>query len=333
MHFKNCAQLIRDEQLMAYEWLNHQVKPVSTCETNCTIIIDFAESSDMKVFGPIFRDQIEGGEDHLNIFPCTNSGELDYQLERILDLVRSRNVKPMILFDGHGVESGLYFGEKLYDEKIAMRCGKVSFEDVYPWRKLWEKLRVINRETANNLVLLFATCFSANLFQIFNILSVPAYYYAVAPKGEVKAGELQLRYGRFIRSAFANDDFSVAMAELDSVKFSAFHSETYFYYLVIKFMGELRGKNRQKSLEEFVTSFKYKYPHFQEIEKSRLRSVFKSHTANRDAIFQKLKNIFLMADDPRNKERFGWSIDDISKFFDEKNLSVRQAEVTKCRFL
>ena len=287
---------------------------LSGCEINCAITLDFTADGDMKVFSPIFRESIEKPEGLLNSFRCENSGELIYRLDMIADLARTRGALPILAFDGHGTDRGLDFGIQKYDEKLSERLNKVEFLDIYPWAELLKKLQAINIACSNNLIVLFATCNSAKLFEEKMEITRPApFYFCVAPRRNILAGELKTAYEKFCTDFHNKGSFDLAANGLDSDLFAVFFPEQIFCLVVTGLSKHLHGKEKRQWGEDSLTNFRWNHPDVLHLPNSNFRSAFDQSTRDRNGMIQQFKNSFLMANHPSNSGRFAYTYEEICR--------------------
>jgi hypothetical protein len=279
----------------------------SSCKNNQVYILDFTNDDDTKVFQKIYRDHFLTEDRIVPPFKIASKGEMDYYLDEIFNNCQ-KGAFPIIVFEGHGVPGGLWFGEKECYGWRKNTGTQSTYTEIYSWDELYLKMRKINIACANNLILLFSTCFGAYFIAGKPILSAAApFYYGAGPTDKISGPDLYAAYLKFFEILFEHDDIIKAVEALDSASFKVMHSEELIVQVFILFCKNYcRGSFHRKRVERLVSEFRMIVPESKQPPLSQVRKFAKTNLRDTKASWEKYKNTFLLGSDPRNMNRYNF---------------------------
>jgi hypothetical protein len=215
---------------------------------------------------------------------------------------------PILHFEIHGRE-----------EKDGLTLNNSDFVD---WKLLHGKLTVINEKTLNNLFVLFATCSGA--FNIKSILprdKIFPYYAAAAPESPEFPAFLEQSYSLFYISLLVDLNVENAFKELqNSEGYSKIIISTCEYYLYEAFRNETKERFSQSNINRLV-SLVSRTDQIIKMNDSQIKErliKILNDTNFGNATFSKMKNKYLMANHPKNANRFKFTLKELNSFFEKK---------------
>jgi hypothetical protein len=152
----------------------------------------------------------------------------------------AQGLRPILHFDAHGnAEGGL----------LLAPSGEWA-----PWSDLLEALRVINIQTGNNLVAVFALCFGLHLYkQVELAKAVPAYLF-IAPAKAVSVGFLEDETCAFYKTLHQAGAFFPAFAATLAKAMTMMNCQGIFLEALAQYVKtSCQGKARRERLERMVT--------------------------------------------------------------------------------
>ncbi len=286
----------------------------SSCSINCVITFDYTADSEMKLFEPIFRDDL-GCNNFINsVFRVESPDQIDHVFSLLENQAKSEDLMPILLFDGHGHKNGLDFSPLyLASNRESVSVPKISEnERFYQWGRLYNRVKKLNQLCANNLIICFGSGYSSE-FQSCSIdfLDSSPYYYSVAPIGKAIAGELKRDYIRFFSRMLDEGDFDLARQSFGHTKYHRLHPETLMMLVFSSLNREFSGRRLLRQREDALTKFLKHYQVTIPVSKSKYRRDFNQYVRNKDELFRKYKSRFLLSDDPRNQNRFRYTAADV----------------------
>src|SRR3989339_50730 len=226
---------------------------------------------------------------------CSNTGKLDEI--------------PLIHFEIHGREE---------QDGITLKNG-----DVVMWSDLLDKLTDINEASANNLFIIFATCSGAfNLKYIMPRERPFPYYAAIAPDKPDYPIFLEQKYSLFYIALIIDDDIEKAFKEVtNGVGYSQIIPSTCEFYLYEAFNGVVSGlaanKSDPKTIDKFIAMLDRENQDGH-IDRDGLRKMTENILSSENLgsrTLQRMKDKYLMANHPRNINRFGFTAEELQSLF------------------
>lgn len=193
-------------------------------------------------------------------------------------------------------------------------------DDFVGWHDLLEKLTDINVASANHLFVIFATCSGAfNIKYIMPRERPFPYYAAIAPDKLDFPIFLEQRYSLFYISLIIDGDMEKAFKEVVNGKgYSRIIPSTCEYYLYQAFNDVVtKYQSDPNIIERFINliSRDSQMAHLNCDElRSRIQTMLSDPLLGSNTL-QCMKNKYLMANDPRNLNRFGFTVEELLSAF------------------
>jgi hypothetical protein len=147
---------------------------------------------------------------------------------------------PIIQFDTHGsAKDGIYVAPS---------------KEFVPWQSLIDRLRDINVNTANNLCVVSAACFSMSMIKQIVITDQTPFYMMIAPQRAVTFGFVEQKTLPFYRGVFDGSDIYSSYEKSLASDFSIFHCEKLLAVALTKYIrNHCIGRGAALRREELVT--------------------------------------------------------------------------------
>lgn len=170
----------------------------------------------------------------------TSAEHLKKQLGELTLHASEHGMRPLLNFDMHGSkDDGLYISQTL---------------EYVSWSELSECLQKLNRETANNLVVVGAACFGLRAIMPIKLDKPAPFYVLLAPEEKVSFGFLAENLIKFYRELFLSGCLDTAYSRNLSDKFKYFHCEKMLFIAVAKYIkAGCKGKAAQERRERLLT--------------------------------------------------------------------------------
>lgn len=226
-------------------------------------------------------------------------------LDEVLKNIKETNLIPIIHFEIHGTE-----------KKDGMTLNNGDFVD---WKTILFKLTEINIATYNNLFVIFATCSGAfNLQVIMPCETVFPYHTALAPDNPEFPIFMEQKYSLFYVDLIIDGNIEKAFNEVhEDNGYAKIIISTCEYYLYKAFCSTIAKSKDKANIERFIKILGRESTH-KHLNNKELRHIVekKFNDPNLGTItLNKLKNKFLMANHPRNLNRFQFTVEDLLKSF------------------
>ena len=124
-------------------------------------------------------------------------------IDAIRDLHRmvvSRGAFPLLHFEGHGSETGLFAANR----------------DQVSWLELKNELIPLNEAMRLNLMLVLGACYGATFISAMQTVERAPVGGIIGPTGEVEAGDVQASFGSFYGAIFRGEGASAAITALNT---------------------------------------------------------------------------------------------------------------------
>lgn len=236
--------------------------------------------------------------------------ELFNHLDSICKRVHDVDEIPLIHFEIHG-----------RDQKDGMTLKNGDFVD---WHTLLEKLTDINVASANHLFVVFATCSGAfNIKYIMPRERPFPYYAAIAPDKPDFPIFLEQRYSLFYISMIIDGDMEKAFKDVISGEgYARIISSTCEFYLYQAFndvICNLKAKqSHQNTIDKLIDLLSRRDTqsfHMSSDELRRRIQAMLSDPSLGSNTLQRMKDKYLMANDTRNVNRFGFTVEELLTAF------------------
>ncbi|MEQ9328636.1 MAG: hypothetical protein RJQ21_15245 [Rhodospirillales bacterium] len=208
-----------------------------------------------------------------------------------------KGVKPIIHFDAHGSK----------DKGILLSPSGEHFS----WDKLANHLRIINCQTMNNLICIFATCYGYHInFQVELKKPTPSYL-IMAPTDEISVGFLEEQTVRFYQLAHASGNVTEAFSLTLASKMKLYHCQGIFFEALSNYIryycsGKSKSIRYEKLLSDFLIEHNIENPSPAVLKNTRNR--IKSGLKPSQKIIEYYASKFLICRRP------AFDYDDLEKF-------------------
>jgi len=255
---------------------------------NRIIGIDHTRVDDQKIAEYIYREISTHEREIDPPVKIESILSLDKLLDDIIADAKLNRSIPILIFDGHGTKKGLSIGD-----------------EIYQWENLCIRLREINILTKNNLVVLFASCYSSAIYQnIISLSDVTPFYYSFAPLEKISQSEISTIITKVITgiiSGNGSDEFVGDSTE----KLVIYSSEKYLYKIFCILKSETTSSKKfHLWTNEFIDNARSLLAREIDIDVNALRQDFKKNGKNLKPIFNSYMDSFLMASDSENHARY-----------------------------
>ena len=208
---------------------------------------------------------------------------------------------PLIHFEVHGASSG---------DGIVTKNG-----DFIHWTSLLDKLRCINRASANNLFVVFATCSGVLNLNYIDIRKYPfPYYAAIAPDNPDLPIFLENKYVRFYGDFLVCGDIEAAFREvINKEGYSQIIPSTCECLLYHAFVSAIDIVRSNPNVSNIMDDFQ-RYGLAAHLDSEKVREIALKKIKDPilvEGILKSLKAKYLMADNPLNKDRFLFTVEEL----------------------
>lgn len=183
------------------------------------------------------KAEIAVGFQHIQL---TSAEHLKKLLGELTLHASEHGMRPLLNFDMHGSkDDGLYISQT---------------SEYVSWSELSECLQKLNRETANNLVVVGAACFGLRAIMPIKLDKPAPFYVLLAPEEKVSFGFLEDNLIKFYRELFSSGCLDTAYSRNLSDNFRYFHCEKMLFIVVAKYIkAACKGKTAQERRERLLT--------------------------------------------------------------------------------
>ena len=205
-------------------------------------------------------------------------------------------IYPIIHLDAHGTDD---------KNGIAILPG---IEQV-TWDEFVPRVRGINVECHNNLMIVGALCYGLLAIKEINMREPAPFLILIGSENEVSIGEIDSGFVDFYEELLRDGDLDMSFAKL-SDKFKMFLSDRLFLITFGKFFKEqCQGKERQDRIERLLAEF-MESEASQRVDEKTARRILEDYTMPRKETFKRFKERFLLSNHPSNLDRFDITFDD-----------------------
>ena len=204
---------------------------------------------------------------------------------------REQGVFPIIHLEIHGNESGL---------------GLPSNETI-KWAEFSYICRAINEHCLNNLLVVLAVCHGYHSVLQVNITKLTPFCSLIGPTATVLDTQIAEDFPIFYKTLLNSNDLDLAFSTLGE-SYRLYRCEELFAKSLVAYINKhCRGGGLQERVEELLTEANQSPS---ELSIGDKRKRIKESITNPDRL-ETYRNKFLMADDPKNKDRFTATVDDL----------------------
>ena len=238
-----------------------------------------------------------------------SAAELFGYIDMVCGNIQELDEIPLIHFEIHGREQ---------QDGITLKNG-----DFVDWQALLNKLTDINVASANNLFVIFATCSGAfNLKYIMPRERPFPYYAAIAPDNPEYPIFLEQKYSLFYIGLIIDEDIEKAFKEvLKHEGFSRIIPSTCQYLLYLAFQNALSTKRSDPTTIDRFVEILSRNSQTAHINRKKLREIVVNKISDPNLgtrTLQRMKNKYLMSNDPRNSNRFGFTVKELIDSFEDR---------------
>lgn len=269
----------------------------SGIKVNAVVFIESLRADELHT-GRLIEENIGAFLDTIPIYhgyhAVGSRDELFELLDSLCAEAETGNFKPIIQIDAHGDEGKTGI--------VLQPSG-----EIVTWRELCAHFQSINAATANNLLVILASCFGFHGIEPVSITELTPFFYFIAPEHEVGAGVVEQQLSHFYRALFSNVGLEEAFGHLDR-HFRILYTEKLLAIGFVRYLAtECRGKGAVNRRERLLSEMKKRRPSL-DISEARkaLKSAFKQSGASLDYF----KEVFLLSNHPENSNRFPLTVED-----------------------
>ena len=271
------------------------MKYYSTEQTYSKIYVCEALQDDELSTGmQLARDTLKLLCDNMEAYKVSDKREFMAFMNRVELQTREQGVFPIIHLEIHGNKSGL---------------GLPSNETI-KWDELSDICRAINEHCSNNLLVVLAVCHGYHLVLQVNITKLTPFCSLIGPTDTVLDTQIAEDFPIFYKTLLNSNDLDLAFSTLGE-PYRLYSCEELFAKSLVAYINEhCRGRGRQARVEELLTKVN-QFPSELSIgDKRKLIEELIEPDIDKLEVY---RNKFLMADDPKNKEKFTATVDELIK--------------------
>lgn len=228
--------------------------------------------------------------------PCQISDKRQFMtfMNRVKSQVIEHGVFPIIHLEIHGDKSGLW----------------LPSNETVGWNEFSDVCREINEYCLNNLLVVLAVCYGFQAAFQTIITKLTPFFGLIGPSKTVDVSQIECVFPKFYRELLCSDDLESAFSMLGNPHLLYLCEEAFAKNAIEYIKNYCRGKGRQERVEELLTQFK-QLPSGQLISTSDARKLIKNLIKPEEGNLESHRIKFLMADHPKNKNRFTLTSDDL----------------------
>ena len=214
-------------------------------------------------------------------------------MNRVELQTREQGVFPIIHLEIHGDKSGL---------------GLPSNETI-KWDEFAYICRAINEHCSNNLLVVLAVCHGYHSVLQATITKLTPFCSLIGPTEAVYNMQIEKDFPEFYKTLLNSNDLDLAFSTL-SEPYQLYRCEELFAKGLIEYINKYcRGRGLQERVEELLTRVKESPSGPILLNEDELKKLIEELIKpNRDKL-EIYRNKFLMADNPKNKDRFTATVD------------------------